>query len=294
MKLEPECIGCIFDQLLKAFNLLRPDISRNKILSAQKKLISFLHNFDFSTEASPIIGKVAYGIISKVLNEKDPYKAIKQEYNQLALAQYDEIKKIIDIAEDPLFEALLVSAIGNTIDLASQHDIDIISDIRGINHNSLVINDYNIFKKSLENADHILLIGDNAGEIVFDKLLVVTLMDLYPDLEIIFSVRAGPIINDATMEDAKFISLTKLIKVVESSATPGVDIESSSEEFKEVFFRKGGLILSKGQGNFESLYGKDIPDKQVFYLLKVKCNLIERIFGAHLGNLVFKKKSVGF
>ncbi|MHA2391115.1 MAG: damage-control phosphatase ARMT1 family protein [Promethearchaeota archaeon] len=290
MKLEPECIGCIFNQVLKAFDLLRPDISREIIVSTQKKLMDFLQNFDFSANASPILGKVAYGIISDVLNQQDPYKTLKQKYNQLALDQYDEIKKIIKTAEDPLFEAILVSAIGNTIDLASQHEIDMISDIKCLSDNNLVINDYNEFKKSLKNAKHLLIIGDNAGEIVFDKLLVITIMDLYPNLEIIYSVREAPIINDATMEDAKFISLTKLVKVVESSATPGVDIDSSSDEFKKIFFQKRGLILSKGQGNFESLYGVGIPDKDVYYLLKVKCNLMERIFGARIGDLIFKKK----
>ncbi|MFW9772904.1 MAG: DUF89 domain-containing protein [Candidatus Thorarchaeota archaeon] len=294
MKLEPECVGCIFDQVLRAFNLLRPDISREIILSAQKRLMNFLQDFDFRANASPILGKVAYGIVSEILDKEDPYKELKHKYNQLALAQYNDIKNIIDTAGDPLFEALLVSAIGNTIDLASQHDVDIISDIKNINNIDLVINDYKSFKKSLENANHILIIGDNAGEIVLDKLLIVTLMEVYPNLEIIYSVRAGAIINDATMDDAKFINLTELIEVVESSATPGVELKSLSEEFKKVFYRKGGLILSKGQGNFESLYGVDISDKEVFYLLKVKCNLMERIFGAHIGDLIFKKKSDGF
>ena len=159
---------------------------------------------------------------------------------------------------------------------------------------SNALNDYIEFRKSIDKAKHLLILGDNAGEIVFDKLLVLNIKDLYPKLEIIYSVRSSPIINDATIEDAKFISLTDLVQVVESSATPGVDIATSTEEFKEIFSRKEGVILSKGQGNFETLYGLEIPQKDIYYLLKVKCNLMERIFNVKIGDLIFKKKIQGF
>ncbi|MHA2283171.1 MAG: damage-control phosphatase ARMT1 family protein [Promethearchaeota archaeon] len=294
MKIEPECVGCIFNQILKALKLLRPNISREEIISAQKKLMNFLRNFDIHTNISPILGKVAYGIVSEVLDEKDPYLLLKKEYNQLTLGYYLEIKKIIEDAVDPLLQALLVSAIGNTIDFASQHEIDLISDIKSFNEEDLVINDYSTFKKSLKNAESLLIIGDNAGEIVLDKLLIETLKKSHPHINIIYSVRESPIINDATMEDANFIGLTDLVQVVESSATPGVDIDSSPEKFKKLFFEKGTMIISKGQGNFESLYDVELPGKEIYYLMKVKCNLMERIFDAKIGDLIFKKKTKGY
>jgi len=294
MKLEPECVGCIYNQVLNALKLLRPTISREEIISAQKKLMEFLLDFDIHTNVSPILGKVAYTIISEVLDDKDPYRILKREYNQLALDYYEEIEKVIENAVDPLFQALLVSAIGNTIDFASQHEIDLISDIKGFNKEKLVINDYPSFKKSLSDAKSLLIIGDNAGEIVFDKLLIVTLKKFYPNINIIYSVRESPIINDATMEDANFIGLTDLIQVIESSATPGVDIDSSPEKFKNIFFQRGTMVLSKGQGNFESLYDIEFPGKEIYYLMKVKCNLMERIFGAKIGDLIFKKKIKGY
>jgi len=291
MKLEPECVGCIFNQILNALKLLRSNISRDEIIFAQKKLMNFLLNLDVYANISPILGKVAYNIISEVLDEKDPYKILKKEFNRLALDYYEEVKEIIKSAEDPLFQAILVSAIGNTIDFASQHKIDLISDINSLTKEDLVINDYSTFKKSLSNAKFLLIIGDNAGEIVFDKLLVITLKMICPNLVIIYSVRESPIINDATMEDAIYIGLTDLVQVVETSATPGVDIDSSSEEFKKYFFHKRTVVLSKGQGNFESLYDAEIPNNEVYYLLKVKCNLMERIFEAKIGDLIFKKKT---
>ncbi len=293
MKLEPECVGCIFNQILKALKLLRPNISREEIISAQKKLMELLQNFDIDANISPILGNVAYSIISEVLDEEDPYKILKEEYNQLVLENYEEIKKLIEDAVDPLFQAIIVSAIGNTIDFASQHEIDLIADIKNYDQENLVINDYSAFKKSLRNAESLLIIGDNAGEIVFDKLLIVIIKNFYPNLDIIYSVRESPIINDATMVDAKFVGLTDLANVIESSATPGVDIYSSPDEFKKYFFQKGTVILSKGQGNFESLYDIELSSKEIYYLMKVKCNLMERIFGAKIGDLIFKKKIKG-
>jgi len=187
-----------------------------------------------------------------------------------------------------------VAALGNTIDLGTHHKIDVINDIKTISPENLAINDYKMFKQSLLDTNHLLILLDNAGEIVFDKLLVETLRKSFPELEIICSVRSAPIINDATLEDAKFVGLTNLVRVIEASATPGIDIPTTTEEFKKHFFLKDGVILSKGQGNFESLYGLEIPDREVYYLLKAKCSLMERLFSVKEGNIIFKRKTENF
>ncbi|MFX0010015.1 MAG: DUF89 domain-containing protein [Candidatus Hermodarchaeota archaeon] len=290
MKLEPECIGCLFDQMLRAFKLLDPDISREKIMDAQMKLMEYLKTIDIDKNASPIIGKMTYGIVSETLGIDDPYKELKKKQNTLALELYRNVKKIVLKSKDPLFEAIIVSALGNTIDLAAQHKIDIIKDIKTFSYSDLVINDYPDFKTSLEQKDTILILGDNAGEIVFDKLLMEVLHDIYPMLQIIFSVRSSPVINDVTYEDAEFVGLTQQVKIVKASPTPGIELTTTSDEFKKYFFNPDIIILSKGQGNFESLYGLDIPSKDVYYLMKAKCNLMERIFNVSIGKLIFKKK----
>ncbi len=294
MKLEPECIGCLFNQVLKAFELLNPNISREVVIIAQKKLMKFLLNFNINEVAAPIIGKVTYDIIAELLENEDPYHDLKIEYNRLVLNYFDDVLNVIEKSKDPIFKATLASAFGNTIDFASQHDIDIISDLENFKIENLAINDYGQFQKSLKNSKQLLILGDNAGEIVFDKILIIILKKYYPDLEIIYSVRSAPIINDATIEDAKFINLTKLIHVIESNNAPGIILSDVSEEFKEYFYNKNTILLSKGQGNFESLYGMELPQKDVYYLLKAKCNLMERIFGVKIGDLIFKKKEKGF
>ncbi len=294
MHIEPECIPCLFNQVLRAFRLLKPDISRKIVLDTQKKLMEYLINFDIEKKASPIIGKVAYNLVAEALGVKDPYASIKKQYNQLALQFYDEARKIVNSAKDPLFKAIIVAALGNTIDLGTNHKIDFINDIKNFTPDNLAINDYETFKQSLLDTDHLLILLDNAGEIVFDKLLVETMLKIFPELEITCSVRSAPIINDATIEDAKFVGLTDLVQVIEASDTPGIDIPTTTDEFKKHFFLKDGVILSKGQGNFESLYGMEIPDKEVYYLLKAKCSLMERLFSVKEGNIIFKRKTENF
>ncbi|MDX1798862.1 MAG: ARMT1-like domain-containing protein [Candidatus Lokiarchaeia archaeon] len=294
MKLEPECIGCLFNQMLNAFRLLKPDFPRKIIIKAQKELMEYLINFDIEQRAAPYLGKITYNIISDLLKDNDPYYNLKMQYNSLVMKYFGEIVKIIESADDSLSKAILASALGNTIDFASQHEIDIINDVYNFAMEDLVINDYVKFRKSLDNTTHLLILGDNAGEIVFDKILILILKKYYPDLEIVYSVRSKPIINDATLEDAKFISLTDLVEVIESNDAPGIILSEATEKFKKHFFKENGVILSKGQGNFESLYGMEIPQKEVYYLLKAKCNLMERIFTVKIGDLIFKKKNIDF
>lgn len=278
--------------------MIKPDIASDIIITAQKKLMEFLTNVDVNKTSAPIVGQFAYNLVAEMLGLEDPYKHLKDEYNQLALELYDEVKAIVDSAKDPLFEAIAVAALGNTIDFAAQHQMDLIGDIKNFSLQSFKINDYNEFKKSLEiinrNEGQLLILADNSGEIVFDKLLVETIKKLYPDLEIIVAVRSKPIINDATLKDAEFIGLTNIVKVIESCPVPGIDLPSATEEFKKYFHEKNGIILSKGQGNFETMYGMEIPNKELFYLLKAKCVLMERIFKAKIGDLIFKKKTAGF
>lgn len=278
--------------------MIKPDIASDIVISAQKKLMEFLTNVDINKTSAPIVGQFAYNLVADMLGLEDPYQHLKDEYNQLALELYDEVKAIVDSGKDPLYEAIAVAALGNTIDFAAQHQMDLIGDIKNFSLQSFKINDYNEFKKSLEiinrNEGQLLILADNSGEIVFDKLLVETIKKLYPDLEIIVAVRSKPIINDATLKDAEFIGLTNIVKVIESCPVPGIDLPSATEEFKKYFHEKNGIILSKGQGNFETIFGMEIPNKELFYLLKAKCVLMERIFKVSIGDLIFKKKTANF
>ncbi|MFX1396659.1 MAG: DUF89 domain-containing protein [Promethearchaeota archaeon] len=294
MRLEPDCYGCLLNQILKAFQLLKPETPRKTIISAQNKLMELLLQVNPDDPDSSIIGKKVYEILSQAIDNDDPYNEIKKANNQHALEYYDEFYEIINNSDDPLLKAIVVSALGNTLDPASQHDIDLVNDIKNFDIENLVINDYDEFKESINKASKILLILDNCGEIVFDKLLILTIKNLYPKLEVICAVREGPIINDATLTDAEELGLTEICKVITSPATPGIVISLASEEFKSYFYNKNCLILSKGQGNFEGLFHMPLLENEIYYLLKAKCPLMERIFNVKMDDLIFKKKVNGF
>ncbi|MHA1725976.1 MAG: damage-control phosphatase ARMT1 family protein [Promethearchaeota archaeon] len=292
MRLEPECVGCLFNQILKTIKHLDLKIPRSDMIFLQKKMMAYLLEKDFDNTTAPLVASYLYDLIAKILKDPDPFHELKKKFNVLAMKYYDEIEILIKKAEDPVFEALIVAALGNTIDFAGQHKIDLINDLKNFSPRNLVINDYESFKTTLDNSKGLLILGDNAGEIVFDKLLITILRKKYPNLEIIYTVRASPIINDATIEDAVEINLTSMVKVITSSPIPGIDLSNVSEEFKTYFYSENHAILSKGQGNFECLYNSSKNSKPIYYLFKVKCNLMERIFqshGAKMGDLIFIK-----
>ncbi len=294
MLLDPECIHCLIEQIYKAFNLLNPSTPTELIIETQRKLMEYLSKDGILKLPGPIIGRITYNLLAEALGDSDPYKELKRTYNKIAMKYYDQAKERMKKSNDPLLEAVVFAALGNTIDFGTSHGLDLAHDIESFSAENLVINDIEEFRKALPRTKNLLILGDNAGEIVFDKLLIETLKSLYPPLRIVYSVRSGPIINDSTMEDAEFVGITRLVNVVESPDTPGIELSVASDEFKREFYENGGLILTKGQGNFESLYKLDVPNKEVFYLLKAKCILMERIFSVKIGALIFKKKVKGF
>jgi hypothetical protein len=138
-------------------------------------------------------------------------------------------------------------------------------------------------QKAIDAAKNILFLGDNAGEIVFDKLLI----EQMPMDKISYAVKGFPIINDATMEDAIDTGMTGLVKVLDNGCdAPGTILELCSEKFQEVF-RQADLVIAKGQGNYETLSG--VNDKDIFFLLKVKCPVIAQDLECECGSIVVKR-----
>ncbi len=143
----------------------------------------------------------------------------------------------------------------------------------------------------MKKAEKIFIIGDNAGEIVFDKLLIEILLQKYPGTKFIYAVRGGPAINDVIMEDAVETGLSALVEVVQGSVSPGVIMEETTPEFREVF-QTADLIISKGQGNFESLDTVDTNGVELYFLLKAKCEVVAEMFNVPLGSLVLSRRRV--
>ncbi|MGM0368679.1 MAG: damage-control phosphatase ARMT1 family protein, partial [Actinomycetota bacterium] len=202
MKTYIECIPCTLNQCINTLNVSR--VSGDLKEKTISKLLEKLKDLDYNLPPA-YNSDLAYETCKEITKIEDPYYNLKRKYNRLALEIYPELVKIVNSSSDPLYAAAKVSVEGNVIDLGINLNkgkkIDFKKIIDDINNIPLAINDYDKFKESLEKAENILYISDNAGEIVFDKVFVQELAKL--NKNIVFSVKSGPIINDATIEDAR-------------------------------------------------------------------------------------------
>jgi uncharacterized protein with ATP-grasp and redox domains len=193
--------------------------------------------------------------ILKNVDSPDPFSDDKLKQNRMILDIYPRLKQSVNEALDSIYEAVKLAIIGNSIDFMVIRDgEDIEKLIMERMTCSLPEDTYRKFSEQLKSSDLLLYIGDNSGEIVFDKLLIETIK-ASQDLEVIFVVRSTPILNDATLKDAEYIRLAEVAKVIENGIDgplPGTSIERSSEELKEKVDR-ADLIISKGGGNFDTL-----------------------------------------
>jgi len=194
---------------------------------------------------------------------------------------------MIQDSRDPLLQAFKISAAGNIIDFGAHSSVDVEAEIKKMPELSFSINDYSKFKEEVSGSELLLFIGDNAGEIVFDKLLIEILKKQYPELEIIYAVRGGPVLNDVTAADAEYTGISKLVKVISSgSATAGTILNECSGEFLGVY-ESADIVISKGMGNYETLNGETV--KNIYFILKIKCDLIARNTGARVNEMIFKR-----
>lgn len=275
-----DCIVCMFRQALNTARVVTDDSDlQHQVLL---ELGRYLEKIPF--DATPAaVSKPVYEIVSRITGVADPYEAVKEETNNEALRILPRIEEIIDGSEDPLDAALHLAVAGNIIDLGIGHEFDLENDVIKILNTDFAINALEDFKQELNNKPQILYLGDNSGEIVFDRVLVERLLEL--GCKITFVVKSGPIINDATMKDAETAGLINLVEVIETGSNDiGVNWQNCSEEFKKTF-AQADLIISKGHGNFETCNERS---ENIYFLLKAKCEIVARAAGVNLGDIVFK------
>jgi len=233
----------------------------------------------------PEIGREVYRIISRITGNKDPYREIKERCIHQALSLYPELKKLINSSKNRLKTAVRLSIAGNIIDFGANADFDLEKDIKTILNQDFGINHYQEFCDKLHKARKILYLADNAGETVFDRLLIEELHK-----PVIYAVREKPIINDATREDAILSGVDKIAEILSSGCdAPGTILRFCSDDFLKVF-KSSDLIISKGQGNYECLSEEDRP---IFFLLKTKCHVIARDIGVKEGSIILMKSKSG-
>jgi uncharacterized protein with ATP-grasp and redox domains len=259
------------------------------ITSDEKKIWEILNEVSLSIPDVPFgatppeIGREVYRIISERTSIKDPYRKIKEKCTRQALSLYPKLKKLINSSQDRLMTAVRISIAGNIIDYGANFDFDLKKDVGTVLSQDFSINHYQEFCQALDKARKILYLADNAGETVFDRLLIEEI-----NKPVIYVVRAQPVINDATREDALLSGIDDVAEIMSSGCdAPGNILKFCSDEFLKVY-RSVDLIISKGQGNYEGLSDEDRP---IFFLLKAKCHVIARDIGIDEGSIVLMKAS---
>jgi len=242
---------------------------------------------DISEETTPPqIGWLVHRTIREATGNLDPYREIKRTHNEAVLRIETDLADLINDSSSPLMNALKLAGTGNLIDMGPERNwTDVAEIFDGFMTKNSDYFDYQGFETFLRNSKTLLYLGDNAGEIVLDKILIKLLIQM-TDLDITFAVRGGPIINDATMEDARFTGITDIVRTIDTGAAfPGVVLEECSEDFLH-YYHTADIILSKGQGNYESLSDER---GNIFFLFKAKCPVVADKVGCGVGELVLQK-----
>ena len=273
-----DCIPCLLRQTIEALRFSFTDKKiQEKIL---KEIILLTAELDLTLPPPLIAGEIHRRMrnISKI---DDPYKDIKKKFTHLALSMIEQCRLNINSSKDPFLSALKLSIAGNIIDSGAKSGLNEKEVIEQIDTalNEVLHGDIDTLASAVKKADKILYIADNAGEIVFDLPLI----ELIGSEKITFVVRGGPVINDATIEDAINSGITTAVKVISSgSDIPGTIPDICSSEFQK-HYHDADLIISKGQGNYETLSEEK---KNIFFLLKVKCAVIAEHTGFPIGSHV--------
>ncbi len=274
MNIKPDCVACLFNQSLKVTKLLELDDTISKKVFDSTAQILIDHDMNHTP---PQIAKEIYQAISNITGEEDPVARAKELSTHEALKVDTSFIKTIP-------DALKLSVIGNVIDFGAQNQFDLNEMIQSHFHQAFGIDDFPTFEKELKVAKEMVIIGDNVGEHIFDKVLIETIKKKY-DIEVYYFVRGTPIINDVTNKEAQI--LKNCAHIIDTGvATPGYDLDEVNAESKAIFDR-ADIVLAKGMGNFESLY--QAAKRPVYFLFVVKCSVVAQAIGKEVKELIFKR-----
>lgn len=282
MKTYLDCIPCFVRQALDAARHATEDKRIHE--QVVRGVLNLSKDLDM-TQSPPVTGQQIHRLIRELVRVDDPYHGVKQRFNDVALKLYSKMRQLIIESKDPFKTAVCLAIAGNIIDFGVKSQLqeseleETIEQCLAKEFSGTNLED---FRRAIEQAESILYLADNAGEIVFDRLLIEQL----PVEKVTVAVKGYPVINDATMEDAVIAGLPEIVDVIDNgSDAPGTILQSCSQSFRD-YFDKADLIIAKGQGNYETL--SDI-NKNIFFILKAKCPVISRNIGCEVGEMILQQ-----
>jgi uncharacterized protein with ATP-grasp and redox domains len=276
-----DCIPCFFRQALDSVRLATDDaVVHERLL---REVLRAVSEMDLR-QAPPAMGQRIHRLIRGLTRQPDPYREVKHRFNRSALELLPKLKVRVAHSANPLEAALRLAIAGNTMDMGVNSHLDETHVHEAIEDalSAPLDGDVGGFFEALSGAQRILYLADNAGEIVFDRLL----LEQMPVEKVTVAVRGSPVINDVTIADTQAAGIPGLVEVIDNgSDAPGTILDDCSAEFRRRF-DKADLIIAKGQGNYETL--NDVP-KDIFFVLKAKCPVIARHLGCRVGSLILRR-----
>ncbi len=280
MTTKPQCLPCFLEQTLRAAAVM--GLGEEETAGLAAGAAGVIAGMDFSA-SPPENSEPLYRFIAEKSGRPDPFAEIKRQSNRAALARLGKAAEAVQQADDPLAAAMSLAISGNVIDYGAHGDFDLDASIKACLQTPPVIDHRDALARKIAKAEKILYLADNAGELAFDRLLI----EMIP-ARVTVAVKSHPIINDATIEDARACGIDRVAKVIENGAAiPGTVLKKCSPQLLR-HFKEADLIISKGQGNFETLAGED-TGRPVCHLLVVKCPLV----ATELERLSKEKVSLG-
>ncbi|MEA3340839.1 MAG: ARMT1-like domain-containing protein [Chloroflexota bacterium] len=278
MKTYLDCYACFLRQALAAARLAEASETQQK--AVLDRVLDLLKRIDLAS-TPPEIGDRVHRIVRQEVESGDPYRAVKEASTRQALALYPRLKALVAEADDPLDAAVRLSIAGNIIDFGPEQEYDLWGTVERVLAQSFAIDDRVAFREALDRVDRVLYLADNAGETVFDRLLIETLR-----VPVIYVVKGGPTLNDATRADAEAAGLDQVATIVDNGVDAmGTILNRCSDDFCRLY-NEAEMVIAKGQANYETLSDEG---PKVFFLLQVKCPIIARDVGVPVGSIVLKQ-----
>lgn len=278
MKVYPDCFSCFFKQSTIAFN--QACLQKTEQVELLRDISGVIADADLSNSPAHVTTHIHRMIRSRT--GMDPFAEVKRLFNDKALRMYDNLKKRVTTSADPLLTASRLAIAGNIIDFGIFTSIDIEGTVEKALKDIITIDDFSFLKGVLNEPKNILYLLDNAGEIVFDRLLIETLQERGSSITAV--VKGGAVLNDALLADAVQAGLDRTCTVIDNgSDAVGTILEYSPDHFVRAF-NNAEVVISKGQGNFETLMHEERQD--LFFLFQAKCDVVSRHLGLEKGAMI--------
>ena len=273
-RLHHECLSCMTKIHLDKYP---KDVTEDEKVEYMQRVLKVLAEAP-DRYGAPVIVRTINEIQDEMFGMKQDYAEIKKHYNRVMMNHEEQVNGKLAVSDDPVKTGIQYAMIGNYIDFGARINVNEEQLTELLNDSDRFVIDekqYGELTEDLSNAKKLVYLTDNCGEIVMDKLLIREIKKKYPDLKVTVLVRGEEVINDATMEDAIQVGMNEIAEVIPNgSDIAGTWLEEISEEAKAVI-DKADVIISKGQGNFETLRK---CGKNIYYIFLCKCDLFANTF----------------